>query len=141
MEVSGPDHPQLTIVDLPGLIHSPTKQQSSSDIDLIGNLVKDKMKETRSIILAVVSAKYDYANQIALKLARDADPEGLRTIGVITEPDKLKKNSMGEDSFIALAENEDVKFHHGWHVLRNLDTEDSSASLAVRHAEEQKVLF
>ena len=35
VEVSGPDRPHLTIVDLPGLIHSETKQQSASDVELV----------------------------------------------------------------------------------------------------------
>ncbi|KAL2048577.1 hypothetical protein N7G274_000489 [Stereocaulon virgatum] len=35
IEISGPDRPHLTIVDLPGLIHSETKQQSASDVELV----------------------------------------------------------------------------------------------------------
>ncbi|MCJ1306749.1 hypothetical protein MMC25_000392 [Agyrium rufum] len=62
VEVSGPDRPHLTIVDLPGLIHSETKQQSASDIELVQEVVQSYMKEPRSIILAVVSVKNDYAN-------------------------------------------------------------------------------
>ena len=93
IEVSGPDRPHLTIVDLPGLIHSETKQQSAADIELVQDVVKSYMKESRSIILAVVSAKNDYANQIVLKLARAADKTGTRTLGVITKPDTLIPDS------------------------------------------------
>lgn len=64
IEVSGPDRPQLTIVDLPGLIYSETKQQSAADIELVQEIVESYMEEPRSIILAVISAKNDYANQI-----------------------------------------------------------------------------
>jgi hypothetical protein len=67
VEVSGPDRPHLTIVDLPGLIHSETKQQSASDVELVQDVVQSYIKEPRSIILAVVSAKNDYANQIRVK--------------------------------------------------------------------------
>ena len=137
VEVSGPDRPQLTIVDLPGLIHSPTKQQSATDVEVVKSLVDDYMKETRSIILAVVSAKYDYANQIVLKLSRATDESGERSLGVITKPDKLKPSSISENAFISLARNRDVYFHHGWHVLKNMDTEDGEASLPTRDAEEQ----
>ncbi|KAL4781065.1 P-loop containing nucleoside triphosphate hydrolase protein [Aspergillus varians] len=69
VEVSGPDHPYLTIVDLPGLIHSETKQQSAADVQLVQDVVRSYMTEPRSIILAVISAKNDFANQIVLKLA------------------------------------------------------------------------
>ena len=32
IEISRPDRPQLTLVDLPGLIHSENKTQSSDDV-------------------------------------------------------------------------------------------------------------
>ena len=48
------------------------------------------------IILAVVSAKNDYANQIVLKLARTADKKGNRTMGVIPKPDTLLAGSESE---------------------------------------------
>ena len=82
VEVLGPDRPHLTIVD-----HSETRQQTASDVELVQDVVRSYMKEPRSIILAVVSAKNDYANQIVLKLARAADKKGSRTLGVITKPD------------------------------------------------------
>lgn len=138
VEVSGPDRPQLTIVDLPGLVHSPTKQQSASDMELVRSLVNDYMRERRSVILAVISAKYDYANQIVLRLARRADQSGHRSLGVITKPDKLKPRSVSESTFVSLARNQDVDFHLGWHVLKNMDTEEGEASLTARDAEERR---
>lgn len=136
VEISGPDRPHLTIVDLPGLIHSETKHQSMSDIELIQDVVQTYMKEPRSIILAVVSAKNDFANQIVLKLARSADAAGTRTLGVITKPDTLISGSDSESLFISLATNQQVEFRLGWHVLKNMDTETGKWSLAQRDAKE-----
>ncbi len=113
VEVSGPDRPHLTIVDLPGLIHSETKQQSASDVELVQNLVQSYIAESRSIILAVVSAKNDYANQIVLRLARAADKMGVRTLGEITKPDTLIEDSVSEGMYISLARNQNVEFHLG----------------------------
>jgi hypothetical protein len=138
VEVSGPDRPHLTIVDLPGLIHSETKQQSASDVELVQDVVQAYMKEPRSIILAVVSAKNDYANQIVLKLARAADKRGNRTLGVITKPDTLNSGSDSEASYVSLARNQDVEFRLGWHVLKNMDSETGVFSLADRDAQEEK---
>jgi len=45
------------------------------------------MKNPRSIVLAMVSAKNDHALQIILKQAKDVDPKGLQTRGLITKPD------------------------------------------------------
>lgn len=138
VEVSGPDRPHLTIVDLPGLIHSETRQQSVSDVELVQDVVQAYMKEPRSIILAVVSAKNDYANQIVLKLARSADSNGARTLGVITKPDTLIPGSESETMYASLARNQDVEFRLGWHVLKNMDSEKGVWSLADRDAEEEE---
>lgn len=137
IEVSGPDRPHLTIVDLPGLIHSETKQQSASDLELVQDVVQTSMKEPRSIILAVVSAKNDYANQIVLKLARIADPRGNRTLGVITKPDTLVPDSESEAMYVSLARNQDVEFRLGWHVLKNMDSETGEWSLIDRDVKEE----
>ncbi|TFA99395.1 Interferon-induced GTP-binding protein Mx1 [Trichoderma ghanense] len=138
IEISGPDRPHLTIVDLPGLIHSETKNQSASDVHLITHIVKNFMSKKRSIILAVISAKNDYANQIVLKLARDTDPRGLRTLGIITKPDTLAPDSSSEKSYISLAKNLDVVFRLGWHVLRNRDTDADTWTLAQRDTQEKE---
>jgi hypothetical protein len=138
VEVSGPDRPHLTIVDLPGLIHSETKQQSASDVELVQDVVQAYMKEPRSIILAVVSAKNDYANQIVLKLARAADKKGNRTLGVITKPDTLIASSESEAMYVSLARNQDVEFRLGWHVLKNMDSETGEWSLADRDVKEEE---
>jgi Dynamin family/Dynamin central region len=124
VEFCGPSQPQLTLVDLPGLIHSAVKPQTADDVKLVHSLVSRYLQNPRSIILAVVSAKNDSGNQIILENARDVDPQGLRTLGIITKPDTLKKGSEFEKDFIALANNEKVKFSLGWHVVRNLDSEE-----------------
>jgi GTPase SAR1 family protein len=136
IEVSGPDRPHLTIVDLPGLIHSETKHQSAMDVDLVRDIVKTYMVEPRSIILAVVSAKNDVPNQIVLKLAREADPSGARTLGVITKPDTLIPGSDSEAHFVSLAKNQEVEFRLGWHVLKNMDTDKGTSTLSGRNKEE-----
>jgi hypothetical protein len=64
VEISGPKQPQLTIVDLPGLIHSHNRLQTEHDVQLVTDLVEKYMKNPRSIVLAVVSAKNDFPNQI-----------------------------------------------------------------------------
>lgn len=114
IEITGPDQRELTIVDLPGLIHSETKSQTKADVDLIQNVVKEyskltctrsevlasffasvmadylSVKEPRSVILAVISAKNDLANQIVLNLVRAADPTGNRTMGQIIQDSSRK---------------------------------------------------
>jgi hypothetical protein len=51
------------MVDLPGLFMAGNKDQSAEDATLVKSLVLDYMQRPRSIILAVVSAKSDFALQ------------------------------------------------------------------------------
>lgn len=118
VEISGPSRPHLTLVDLPGLIHSANNQQSKDDVETVKALVEDYIKESRTIVLAVVSAKNDYANQVILAKAFDSGAD-TRTLGVITKPDYLEPGSENEKSWLALAQNEDVQFGLGWHMLKN----------------------
>lgn len=132
VEISGPDKPHLTIVDLPGLIHSENKLQSAADVKLVSEMVKRYMDNRRSIILAVISAQNDYANQIVLKLAKGVDRSGRRTLGIITKPDTLQDRPESERAFFNLALNEDVEFRLGWHVLRNRDYRSRGTTTAER---------
>lgn len=138
VEITGPDRPHLTIVDLPGLIHSETKNQTAADVQLIQKVVRSYMNEPRSIILAVVSAKNDFANQVVLKLARAADPPGHRTLGIITKPDALHPGSESEKQYVDLAKNQEVEFRLGWHVLRNKDSDKEAKNVVDRDTMEQQ---
>ena len=138
VEISGPEQPHLTLVDLPGLIHAENRQQSAADVKLVSSLVRTYMANTRSIILAVVSAKNDYANQIVTTIAREVDPSGLRTLGIITKPDTLPVGSESEKAFFDLAKNEDVVFRLGWHVLMNRDYISRECSLEKRNEAEKR---
>ena len=140
LEISGPNQPHLTIVDLPGLIHSENKLQTAADIQIVQSMVYEYMINRRSIILAVISAKNDYANQIVLKLARQVDPQGRRTMGVITKPDTLSVGSESESAFVNLARNMDIAFRLGWHVLKNRSYETRQLSAEGRDDAERQFL-
>ncbi|KAL9615063.1 MAG: hypothetical protein Q9167_000486 [Letrouitia subvulpina] len=136
LEISGPNKPHLTIVDLPGLIHSANKQQSTTDVEMVSRMVTRYMRHHRSVILAVVSAKNDYANQIVLKLSQEIDRDRNRTLGIITKPDTLPPGSESEKAFVELAQNHDIKFRLGWHVVRNRDYESRSTTTEARDTAE-----
>jgi len=104
VESTSPDAPNLTLVDLPGLFNAADKNQSDDDVELVKDLVLSYMRQRRSIILAVVSADNHFANQPVTKFARDIDPSGLRTLGLITKPDKIDKGSDSEKYYVDLAQ-------------------------------------
>ncbi|CZS92502.1 related to interferon-induced GTP-binding protein Mx [Rhynchosporium agropyri] len=122
IEISGPTRPHLTIVDLPGLIHAKNDNEDDEDVEeVVSELVHSYMRRPRTIILAVVSALNDRALQAVLKRVKAVDPHGRRTMGLITKPDTLFKDSESEKDFVKLALNEVTHFRLGWHVLRNRD--------------------
>lgn len=131
--IEGPRRPALTLVDLPGLIHSENKSQTAEDVQVISALVEQYISNPRTIILAIVSAMNDAANQIILKRARDHDPNGQRTLGIITKPDTLIPGSENEDAFIGLAKNQDIMFARGWHVLRGRAFSERTVSFNQRN--------
>ncbi|KAI8934760.1 hypothetical protein NX059_008448 [Plenodomus lindquistii] len=136
VEITGPDRPQLTLVDLPGLIHSANKAQTETDKDLILNLVQEYMSNSRTIILAVVSAKNDFANQVILDHCRKIDEQGRRTLGIITKPDFLRAGTDNELNWIELAQNKNVYLERGWHILKNREDHQANTSSLERNADE-----
>ncbi|QLG74006.1 hypothetical protein HG535_0F05180 [Zygotorulaspora mrakii] len=78
--------PDLSLVDLPGYIQVEAADQPFELKSKIKNLC-DKYLNEPNIILAISAADVDLANSSALRAAKNADPQGLRTIGVITKLD------------------------------------------------------
>ncbi|KAI0907603.1 P-loop containing nucleoside triphosphate hydrolase protein [Ustulina deusta] len=121
IESSGPSQPHLTIVDLPGLYRAGNKEQSAESAHIVRSQVYSYIKNPRSIILAVVSAKSESVLQDVTELTRQVDPQGQRTMGLITKPDTLDVGSEEERKYFEMAQNNDIVFRLGWHVVRNRD--------------------
>ncbi|KAH8698887.1 P-loop containing nucleoside triphosphate hydrolase protein [Talaromyces proteolyticus] len=140
LEVSGPRLPHLTLVDLPGLIHHHNKEQTQEDVQIPIDLVRKYMSQPRSIVLAIVTAKNDTSNQIVLRMAKQYDPQGVRTMGIITKPDCLIKDSPNESAFFTLANNKETYFKLDWHILRNGDFNERKDSEFNRDKAEHEFL-
>lgn len=78
--------PDLSLVDLPGYIQVEAADQPFELKKKIRQLC-DRYLSEPNIILAISAADVDLANSAALRAAKTADPQGLRTIGVITKLD------------------------------------------------------
>ncbi|KAK2598464.1 hypothetical protein N8I77_011878 [Diaporthe amygdali] len=137
VEICGPSRPQLTLVDIPGLIQTSTKGVSDADVALVAEITDHYIKQPRTICLAVISATNDAANQPILQKVRKFDPQGDRTLGVITKPDRLSAGSGSETKFLELARNEDVFFKLGWHVIKNRKFEEMEFSIEERNFSEK----
>ncbi|OIW28338.1 hypothetical protein CONLIGDRAFT_644532 [Coniochaeta ligniaria NRRL 30616] len=134
IEVTGPDMVTLTLVDLPGFYNSPTQHQSAEGIHIVERLADRYMAQKSSIILTIVSGKYDLNLQTVHNRVLKHDPHGLRTMGIITKADFIGPHSQ----FLTLARNEEPKYKYalGWHVLRNRTEDEGDISNAERDANE-----
>ena len=79
----------LTLVDLPGLTKVPVGDQPRDIEKQIRDMLLKHITKPNAIILAVTAANTDLANSDGLKMAREVDPEGTRTIGVLTKVDLM----------------------------------------------------
>lgn len=86
LTIRSPRVPDLSLVDLPGYIQVEAADQPLTLKSKIRE-VCDKYLEAPNIILAISAADVDMANSSALRAARNADPRGERTIGIITKID------------------------------------------------------
>ena len=117
LEIQGPELPNFTLIDTPGIIHG----INDAENELVEGLVFEYMKLERSIILAIVCTEAEVIGQKVLNLVRKVDPEGRRTVGIITKPDLIKNGRRPQ--FSSLARNETHKLRRGWHVVRNRDSD------------------
>ncbi|KAM6926147.1 dynamin-1-like protein isoform 3-T3 [Lycodopsis pacificus] len=89
LKIFSPHVVNLTLVDLPGITKVPVGDQPK-DIELqIKDLIFKYISNPNSIILAVTAANTDMATSEALKVAREFDPDGRRTLAVVTKLDLM----------------------------------------------------
>lgn len=89
LRIYSPNVLTLTLVDLPGLTKVPVGDQPRDIEKQIRDMLLKYISKPACIILAVTAANTDLANSDGLKLAREVDPEGQRTIGVLTKVDLM----------------------------------------------------
>ncbi|KAI9665607.1 MAG: vacuolar protein sorting-associated protein 1 [Trizodia sp. TS-e1964] len=93
LRIYSPNVLTLTLVDLPGLTKVPVGDQPRDIEKQIKDMILKQIVKPNAIILAVTAANTDLANSDGLKLAREVDPEGQRTIGVLTKVDLMEEGT------------------------------------------------
>ncbi|KAF5317462.1 hypothetical protein D9758_018043 [Tetrapyrgos nigripes] len=138
VDLEGPGLTDLAFIDLPGLI-----QNAEADIvKLVEEMVSSHIKGN-CLILVALPMTDDIENQKALRLARLEDPDGRRTIGVLTKPDML-----GVGSTKALSLWLDViegrsrhQLTHGYYCTRQPDDAERSNPATAAKARETEIAF
>uniref|UniRef100_A0A8C6UJD9 Interferon-induced GTP-binding protein Mx n=1 Tax=Neogobius melanostomus TaxID=47308 RepID=A0A8C6UJD9_9GOBI len=89
LKIFSPKVLNLTLVDLPGITKVPVGDQPEDIETQVQEMILSFIGNPNSLILAVSPANSDLATSDALKLAREADPDGRRTLLVVSKLDLM----------------------------------------------------
>ncbi|GAB1293942.1 Dynamin-2 [Apodemus speciosus] len=130
LRVYSPHVLNLTLIDLPGITKVPVGDQPPDIEYQIKDMILQFISRESSLILAVTPANMDLANSDALKLAKEVDPQGLRTIGVITKLDLMDEGTDARD----VLENKLLPLRRGYIGVVNRSQKDIEGKKDIRAA-------
>uniref|UniRef100_A0A4W6FJT9 Interferon-induced GTP-binding protein Mx n=1 Tax=Lates calcarifer TaxID=8187 RepID=A0A4W6FJT9_LATCA len=120
LRVYSPNVLNLTLVDLPGMTKVPVGDQPADIEHQIRDMLLQFVTKDNCLLLAVSPANSDLANSDALKIAKEVDPQGLRTIGVITKLDLMDEGTDARD----ILENKLLPLRRGYIGVVNRSQKD-----------------
>ncbi|XP_011480054.1 dynamin-1 isoform X4 [Oryzias latipes] len=120
LRVYSPHVLNLTLVDLPGMTKVPVGDQPADIEAQIRDMLLQFVTKENCLMLAVSPANSDLANSDALKIAKEVDPQGLRTIGVITKLDLMDEGTDAKD----ILENKLLPLRRGYIGVVNRSQKD-----------------
>ncbi|XP_029693835.1 dynamin-1a isoform X5 [Takifugu rubripes] len=120
LRVYSPNVLNLTLVDLPGMTKVPVGDQPVDIEAQIREMLMQFVTKDNCLMLAVSPANSDLANSDALKIAKEVDPQGLRTIGVITKLDLMDEGTDARD----ILENKLLPLRRGYIGVVNRSQKD-----------------
>ncbi|EED22526.1 dynamin, putative [Talaromyces stipitatus ATCC 10500] len=137
LEICGPDEDHLSVIDVPGIFRNTTPGVTTKgDKDMVREMVLEYMRNPRSIMLTVVPANVDIATQEIIDMEREVDPEGKRTLGVLTKPDLIDRGA--ESRVVDLVEDREMRLKLGWIIVRNLGQMELQEGITDRDAAEER---
>ncbi|KAF8434538.1 P-loop containing nucleoside triphosphate hydrolase protein [Boletus edulis BED1] len=113
--IEDPSATDLSFVDLPGLIQN----EDEEVVELVRQLTEGYISRQNTIILTTIPMSDDMQNQLSVKMAKLADPEGERTIGILTKPDTLGDGAVNsKKSWLDVIEGRQHTLKHGYYCVR-----------------------
>ncbi|KAI9058582.1 hypothetical protein FKP32DRAFT_1761410 [Trametes sanguinea] len=139
VDLSGPDMPDLSFVDLPGLIQN---DEGNGEVQLVEELVRSYIKSHNTLIVVALPMTDDLQNQKAAQLAREVDPHGLRTIGALTKPDAIPVGALGtRKMYLDVVEGRAHPTKHGYFVVRHPDDVERQQGISHEEARAAEARF
>uniref|UniRef100_A0A8C9YBA4 Dynamin-2 n=1 Tax=Sander lucioperca TaxID=283035 RepID=A0A8C9YBA4_SANLU len=130
LRVYSPNVLNLTLIDLPGMTKVAVGDQPQDIEHQIRDMLMQFITKESCLILAVTPANTDLANSDALKISKEVDPQGLRTIGVITKLDLMDEGTDARD----ILENKLLPLRRGYIGVVNRSQKDIDGKKDIRAA-------
>jgi len=126
--------PNLSMIDLPGLtsVACIDKGQPSDIKDQLKKMIGSYIKSERSIILLVMGARSDLEVDQAFDLVKEYDPNGMRTIGVITKIDLMNNGTDISDYLNNYNISKSLQLNYGYYAIKNKGPEQKDQSLSPK---------
>ncbi|OSD00790.1 hypothetical protein PYCCODRAFT_1393152 [Trametes coccinea BRFM310] len=137
VDLKGPDLVDLSFVDLPGIVAN----ADSEIVRLVEDLVTSYV-EGNCLILVALPMSDDIENQKAARIAKEADPLGMRTIGVLTKPDTIPAGSTKRrELWLDVLEGREHPLQHGYFCTRQPDDDQRLAGITSSDARAAEAEF
>ncbi|XP_066563068.1 interferon-induced GTP-binding protein Mx3-like [Amia ocellicauda] len=116
LEITSSEVSDLTLIDLPGIARVPVKGQPEDIGQQIKSLILKFISKNETINLVVVPCNVDIATTEALKMAQEVDPNGERTLAILTKPDLLDKGT--EQNIVEIVQNKVIHLSKGYMIVK-----------------------
>ncbi|KAM3935766.1 interferon-induced GTP-binding protein Mx1-like isoform 1-T2 [Leptodactylus fuscus] len=139
LEVVSPEVPDLTLIDLPGIARVAVGNQPRDIGEKIKRLIKKYIERQETICLVVVPCNVDIATTEALEMAREVDPSGERTLGILTKPDLIDKGT--EEDIVNIVNNNVIHLKKGYMIVKCRGQQEIQERLSLKEAIEKEKNF
>uniref|UniRef100_A0A8C7C1T6 Uncharacterized protein n=1 Tax=Oncorhynchus kisutch TaxID=8019 RepID=A0A8C7C1T6_ONCKI len=129
----------LSLIDLPGITRVAVKGQPEDIGVQINNLITKFIKNKRTIILVVVPCNVDIATTEALKMAQEMDPEGTRTLAILTKPDLIDPGA--EKNVLEIVHNRVIFLSMGYVIVKCRVQKQIDENMSIARAIEEELEF
>ncbi|KAG7463691.1 hypothetical protein MATL_G00179300 [Megalops atlanticus] len=139
LEIDSANVPDLTLIDLPGIARVAVGNQPKDIGDQIKNMIREFIRKQETISLVVVPANIDIATTEALKMANEVDPQGQRTLGILTKPDLVDKGA--EKTVVDTVNNLVICLKKGYMMVKCRGQQDINDKLSLAEATQREKSF
>lgn len=137
LNVYGPNVPDLTVIDLPGITKIAVDKQTKDIETVTKELVRKYCGDPGVVILCVIPANIDITTSESLKFAMEIDPSGERTLGVLTKVDLMDQ---GTDASKILL-NKEIPLKYGYVAVKGRSQKETLEKVPVSQALQAEIDF